>query len=403
MIYLLINHIAARPGKSPGELAFPRAWHDDLVAQAAALAQHNIRLIVATPVEDREPTSDAVSITPDFCGFEHLPIPGYKSARQFLRARTALTETLHDVIDTADIVQFDIGGHPVTPAVIGEPIARLRHKPFVWVFGSESPIPALRRINSDRHATKRLAGLGLNLRMESFLRASIRYSKLIFTHGPHVLDELRSRNSPIHLIERLNFSDRDLMSSETVQARRVHLLDNSRPLIFQVKTGKSTSTWVDHSLRAIAHVARLHVSARLHLVVNQSDLKSVWSKVTEMKLRKLVTIDSRTLPASDIDLEPSALASEDSDLTMSVAQGRIPIAYRSGSKDALGSSIVRVKRHDELGLANAMLEASVDRPALVRRMLDGLAFVKARTIEASHRRRAAIIHQTFFPKISRVA
>lgn len=403
MIYLLVNHIAARPGNAPGELAFPRAWHDDLIAQANALALHNIRLIVATPVENREPTGDSVSITPDYCGFEHLPIPGYKSARQFLRVRTELTQTLHNAVEIADIVQFDIGGHPLTPAVIGEPITRQLHKPVVWVFGNESPIPALRRINADRHTTKRLAGLGVNLRMESFLRGSIRYSKVVFTHGSNVIDELASRDCRAFVIDRLNLSDRDLISAEHIESRRIHLLDNSKPLIFQVKPGNSVGVWAEHALRAIAHVARLHVSARLHLCVHSNELRPIQSRVIEMKLSKLVTIDTRELAHSDIDLEPSAMPIEDTDLARSVARGRAPIAYRSDLTDPLGAALIRVKRHDERALANAMLQASVDRPALVRRMLDGLAFVKARTIEASHRRRAAIVAQTFSKKISRVA
>ncbi|HQY87925.1 MAG TPA: hypothetical protein PK402_04655, partial [Tepidisphaeraceae bacterium] len=390
MNYLLVNHIAARPGRSPGELVFPRAWYDDLIAQSNALAQHNIRLIVATPIEERAATSDAVSITPDLAGFEHLPIPGYKSARQFLRSRVELMQVLTHAIAAADIIQFDIGGHPLTPAVIGEPIARLRHKPIVWVFGNENPIPALRRANADRHTTKRLAGHGLNLRMESFLRESIAHSEVVFTHGPNVLDELALNCNAVHLIDRLNLSDQVLMSAEKIQARRAHLLDNSQPLIFQVKAGNSFGAWGEHALRAIAHVARLHVSARMHLCVNVDEFKPIQSRVIELKLAKIVTIDTKESSSADIDLEPSPLPAEDTDLSRSVALGRAPIAYRSGATDSLGTALTRIQRHDERALAHAMLEASVDRPALVRRMLDGLFHAKASTIEASHRRRASI-------------
>jgi hypothetical protein len=53
---------------------------------------------------------------------------------------------------------------------------------------------------------------------------------------------------------------------------------------------------------------------------------------------------------------------------------------------------VRVARGHTDRLSQAMLEVALDRPNLAARCLAGLAWGKARTVEASHRRRAELIH-----------
>src|SRR5437762_4262414 len=191
--YLLVSHVPFGRAKTPGRFVVGDLWLEDLRAQAAALADARMRLIVATPLMDDldlvlAGSFNAVEIDPREHGFDYEPLPFYISMKQFLSVKSKLKSRLAEVIATADIVQVGYGGHPVALGQVALPIARKVGKKNIWTFDGADPFPRLAlHAKQQRNPLKRWAQTLLVRRFENTCRDAVRTSDLVFAHNAAVV------------------------------------------------------------------------------------------------------------------------------------------------------------------------------------------------------------------------
>src|SRR4051794_21811474 len=97
--YLLINHIPLGRGSAAGRYQIGDMWLEDLRAQASALKNAGLHLVVATPLVEKldlqtSGSFNAVEIDPKEHGFEYVPLPFYITFKQFLQTKSKLIEAL---------------------------------------------------------------------------------------------------------------------------------------------------------------------------------------------------------------------------------------------------------------------------------------------------------------------
>jgi hypothetical protein len=389
MNYLIVNHIAACRGPDRASLIMPRGWVDDLRASAAAVARLGHRLLVATPINDTRIVG-GITLTPDAEGFEHIEIPGYAGARDFLRHRGVLRSRLRDVVKLANVVQFDLGGHPMPLGLyadesIGPGMPRL------WMIGDTDPFEQLRTMNADRGAGRRLAGHGLNWRLDRQLRSALHRADFIIAgthHAAESLDDVcRARTQ---VIEALRLREADLISTQQIESRVAHWSRNNTLLRIVVEGNQSAARGTEHVLQAIAKCRRLRVPVELIVAGDGPDIDHFRVASERLGIGPVVQWITDPLLASmaadECDLLVDAPLTESArrDLSLFVARGLCPIAY--GNSNAHGP-IEFVKPGHIDHLADQILRHALDRTLLMSRMLAGLAWARGRTIDAAHRKR----------------
>lgn len=402
MKYLLVNHIPARRSGKSDRIGLPRPWLDDLAAQSSALRQIGMRLIVATPLSDTL-EDDVAFVAPSDVGFEHIEVPGYSTAREFLVTRHGLAGEFARLIDVADVVQFDHGGHPITPASLADPIAIARQKPRVWVFGDSDPFPRHDFVdharNLARTVAKRIVGKHLHLRTEGFLRQAARSADLLIAHHASLQQTFSAEwGTHAHLIDRLDVNESDLIPGHDLTLRHARILDNARPIRFLCLPPLSAASGADQVLQAFQRIIKLRANARLILCGESVDLEPLLQAATSLNIRPAIEIfkpeqRDQAIQHADVLVDAALLTSAERPLARAIAAGLSPIAYRDlvSLAPMFGPGVKIILRGDINLLADAMLQAALDRTTLAARLLDGIAFVKQRTIDVSHHRRAELV------------
>ncbi|MEO6437304.1 MAG: hypothetical protein ABIP55_16295, partial [Tepidisphaeraceae bacterium] len=136
MRYLLINHVPFGVGSSPGTFRVGDMWLEDLRAQAKAIRDAGLELVVATPLMEKLEHSgsfNSIEIRSEEYGFAYEPIPFYISLRQFMKVKGELIGRLAQVIKTADIIHCGYGGHPVALGEMAWPLAAKFGKKRIWI------------------------------------------------------------------------------------------------------------------------------------------------------------------------------------------------------------------------------------------------------------------------------
>src|SRR4051812_22612701 len=103
-------------------------WLEDLRAQAKAIREAGMELIVTTPLLDsldltNSGSFNAVEIMPEEKGFKYEPLPFFISMKGYLQQRAATKQRLEQVIANADIIHHGYGGHPIGFGELAWPIA----------------------------------------------------------------------------------------------------------------------------------------------------------------------------------------------------------------------------------------------------------------------------------------
>ncbi|MFT3789247.1 MAG: glycosyltransferase [Tepidisphaeraceae bacterium] len=413
MNYLIVNHIPAHAGKDPAHLVVPRRWLNELQAQGGALHQVGMRLMVATPVAPRDaaaPENDDVEINPADVGFEHVATLGYDSARSYLANRAELARQLREAVNAADVVQLDDGGHPVPVGLEANDAATEAKRKRVWVFGREDPTDRLRLINLARRAAKRFVGHTVTRNMASRLADAVRDADLVLAHSARVQKRFAEVWNPqrCHLIDRMEVHEHEMLDAASIEARRELLMQQDRPLRLLAAGRQVAISGTDHVLRAVAKCRRLHVPVELTVAGDGQDLdffrSLAWQLGLETGVHFVQERDAVTQAWREADLLVSGALSDviPREVVLAVARGLTPIMYASteaadGHGDGLigderyGEAILTVARGDADRLADRLVRAAGQRTALVQRMFKGLAWMKPRTIEATHRTRAAMV------------
>lgn len=389
MNYLLINHIAAHRGTDGARLRLPQAWARDLGAAARAAEAADIRLIVATPVSPDPPSTYAVEMMPDDVGFEHVALPGYGSARSFLRERHALTTQLQSIIAAADVVQLDLGGHPIPLGLVADPIVIAARKRKVWVVGKSLEV---RPGSRSRHAAKRVVGRTLGAGMRRSLLEALRSADRVIASAQNIVDEAKSRAQVrATLIESIDVLDSELATAAAISARHVRLLDSQRPLRIAVHGTQTVDRGVTHVLAAIHRCWRLSSPVMFIASSVGSEVDAVRRHAAELGLNSALTlVPDPEFADADLVVDASLSNAARADLDAIVAGGTPVIAYAPRNPSPGVMAIARGAVDD---LAEAIFRATTDRGSLATLLIAGHAWARERTLDAAHRRRFELVRQ----------
>ena len=327
-----------------------------------------------------------VDVVPDLAGFEHVALPGYHNARTFLAARELLARTLGNAIAAADVVQLDHGGHPIPLGVIADPIARHLQRRRIWTIAGDK-LPDPRLAHAARTTARRLIGRPVDARVRRVWAEALRTADGILTQSASVTRDLhRTLAIGSTSIESINALDADLATAGTLAVRQERLLDTDRPLRLVVSGDQSIARGTDHVLRAMARVRRLHVPLELIVIGRGTEIAPFARLAGELGLASAVSFcdDANAVAEADVLVDASLTDRSQPDLARALAGGLAPIAY-APRIDCEG--LVAVPRNDLDALTAALFNAALRRDALVARMLRGVAWASARTLDVGHRRR----------------
>jgi hypothetical protein len=388
--YLLVNHIPAHPGADSAHLRLPAQWMRDLSAAGRVARSVGVRLTVATPlVPAPAKAKDLVDIVPDELGFEHAPIPGYNSARAYIKQRSAVEAALGPLIANADVVQLDQGGHPMPLGLVAHPLVHEANKRTLWVVSGDS-VPDSHLSETAGTLAKRVLGKPVDSRIRHTLLDALREANAVVTTNPAVTRVLRSDwqvNSGT--IEVIDVADDQLVSAHRIAERHQRLLNTDRPLRVWLPGEQTIDRGTDHALAAIHKCWKLRVPVELMLDPAGGELETVKKHIADLGLSLAIrwTGERETPENADVLLDTALCNTARHDLDVPTAQGLAPIAYTP--RHAI-PFVVAVARGDVDVLAEAIFNAATDRQSLVQRMLSGVEWARSRTLDVAYRQRFAI-------------
>lgn len=385
MRYLLVNHIAAAPGRDPAHLILPANWARDLGAAARVANEVGFSLTVATPLADRA-IPDGVEVVPDSLGFEHITLPFYNSARTFLHERKRLEATLGRAVQGCDVVQLDHGGYPISLGHVADPIAKTHGRDVVWVL-SGSTLPLSTIGSTAGNLAKRFVGRSVDGRLRSSLLEHLSGSLLTICDFPALRGELtQSHQLDSTCIECVNVLDREVLSSSAIQARTRRLLDPNHTLRFIVTGEQNIVAGTDHVLRAMHRCLRLGAACELTILGDGVERDALLKLAESMQMSSFVRLsgDPKALDEADVWVNAALTRAAEQAVDPYMARGLVPIVAREA---AATSHVVTVPHGASEDLTAALFEAVMQRDRLVARVLGGVEYVRTRTLEAAYRKR----------------
>ncbi|HEY0008697.1 MAG TPA: glycosyltransferase [Tepidisphaeraceae bacterium] len=407
MHYLLLTHVPAYVGQSPGMLRLSTTWLADLSAQAAALREVGFTLHVATPQHE---TIDAAALAAqriidvplaDQC-FQYHPLPGYRTTPQFLAARASLRNTIAAAAAKADVVQMGPGGHPFAMGQTAWPIVRRAGKKRIFVF-AEDPFPALARYAATgRNPAKRIAKTLAVRRLEQFCGRAIREADLTFSHNISIAERFAAAcNDRCHTFAPSGLRDADLADETTRCARFGRLIDEPAPLRLFCNGGAQLTRGVDHLLRALAKARRLGAKIDLDLYGELTTSADLMNVVRSEKIESVVRLHGRLSEASvasamdhaDLLAAAALVPGVEQSFNLAMARGLGVATYQSGENDRhlqnSGGALV-LPRGETNVLAQTLLDLSRDRKRVIALSEAAAAHAAGVTLDAIHRQRAKL-------------
>jgi glycosyltransferase involved in cell wall biosynthesis len=400
MRMLVVTHIAAFAGQSPGVIRWREDWLVDLHAQARAMREVGFDLVVAAPVHDSIDArslanQQIVDVRLSDQPFEFVALPGYRTATQFVSVRSLIRRTISERAGDADVVQIGPGGHPVSLGQTVWPAIAKADARRVMRFNTD-PIPAWQKYASTgRNPAKRLAKQMAARQLESFCHKSIREADLVIAHDPSVATRFaKSWADHCHTVVTTGLPDSVAGTPRTPDGRR--------PMrVFAVGSDNYTRG-LDHLLKAVAKARRLTAKVELHLSGDLQGSAEMMNLIRDEKLESHVRLLGRITPAQHRDLLDAAdlfvstpLASL-SDPIIDLAQARgLPIlTYQTGPRDEdlvrAGCGVV-VARGDVNMLAQVLIDLSRNRCELAAMSERAIERAKSLSLDAVHRQRAKLV------------
>lgn len=371
MKYTLITHVPTYVAQSPGKVRVTASFHEDLVAQSAALGDRGFSLVLATP---RHPAPDEKTLTREQfvdvrladIGVADAPLPPYRTMPQFVAARAELETAIRGAIADAAVVQLGAGGHPMALGQFAWPLVDAARQTRIFVFAGD-PMPNRRKaITSGRNPAKRLAK-GLAVRsFDAFCRQAVGEADLTFAHDPAVARRYsRAWNDRCHTFPTSTIGDDEVDATRRSESR-------SGPLRVFAEASKSATAGVDHVERAVAKAQRL--GGEIVLTVGP--------------------LSPSAVDAADLIMAAPLVPGEIPSIFLAAARGLPMLVYGSGVLDAdlaAHDAAVRVERGNVDRLADALLSATRDRASLARIGRAASVWAAANSRDAVHRRRAALV------------
>jgi glycosyltransferase involved in cell wall biosynthesis len=407
--YLLINHVPFGRGKSADTFVVGDMWLEDLRAQARAINEAGMKLIVATPLVDKLQNNmsgsfNSIEIVPREHGFEYRPLPFYITFGQFLKTKGRMIAALLEAIRGCDIMQCGYGGHPVALGELAWPIAAKLHRQRIWVFDGADPFPRLERnAREENNPIKRMAKKVSVRRFQTFCRNAVRDADLVFAHNAAVVERFKDVwNGRCHQFDRSFVTDATLISDEELQERQQRLLDATKPLRLVVAGRQIAIKGTDHVLRAMRKAIDRGAKLELDVMGDGDDLAQFKALAGELNLNDVARF-AGTVPYgkalfdawanSHVMVITNLTAEISRNVLLAMARGMPLIMYANPGTDELlrssGAGFL-VSTGDIDALADAFTRAASDRRDLPHMAVRGLATARSNTLDATHRRRAAL-------------
>ena len=408
MRYLLINHVPFGRGSSDGTYVVGDMWLEDLRAQARAIREAGMELVVATPLVEKlenkgSGSFNVVEITPGEHGFEYQPLPFYISMKQFILAKSNVIERLAAVMRDADVVQMGYGGHPIALGEMALPLAAKMKKKVIWVFDGADPFPRLElHAKQQKNPIKRWLQSALVKRFAGTCRNAVKNSDLVFAHNAAVVERFRDvwDERRCHAFDRSFVTDEILLSEAEFAERQRRLLDASQPLRLMAAGRQIAIKATDHVLRAMKQARDRGARIELDVLGEGDDLPKFKSLATELGLDDVVRFLG-VVPygkplfdawaAAHVMVITNLTAEISRNVLLSMARGLPLVMYANPGTDELIRSSgagVLVPTGDVDALARAFEQVASDRAALAQMAAKGLAIARVKTLDATHRQRA---------------
>lgn len=404
MRMLVVSHIPAFAGQSPGVIRWDETWLADLNAQTQAMNHLGYELIVMAPLQPSLSTKylskrSVREVNLKDTPFVFAPLPSYQTAAQFLSVRSLIRKQLFDKIGEVDVVQIGPGGHPVS---LGQTLWSIVLKASirrVLQFHSD-PIPEWEKYAaSGRNPAKRLAKQLAVRQLETFCRKAIRQSDLVIAHHPSVACRFsREWSDHCHTIFTTGISE-----ALIGVPRRA---DPAHPIRVFAEGSTRPTRGLDHLIRAVAKAKRLTARIELHLagdLQNAPDLIDlIRQENMESHVRLLGPVPPHVYPKildqADLLVATPLISFFDPIFNLAQARGLPMVTYQTGLPDEKsldhGNGLV-VPKGDIAMLAQVLIDLSKDRTKLARMSEKAIEQSHARSLEQAHRIKARLIHQLF--------
>lgn len=395
MNYLLVNAIPVRRGRTPAHVALPAAWADDLLALARAVTECGGALTLAAPLlaASGEASHDgraAIEVVPDAHGFELAPLPHYKSAASYVRARSAVRARLEAAAARADVVQCDYAGHPV-PLGAHAWDAAVGKVRVLALNGFDIERHLRGHAESATNPLRRAARRGVQRASAGFVREATRTADLVFVDDAQNHARCAALGAPERCthVERLPLRDAQLASAADFERlQRAHAA--AQPLVVAVHADGNPAG-LTQAMTACAKSQRLGAPVQLAILADGTGPAALAAARDASGLRP----DSFALVA-DVPAEAVALVSTsfaagaEARVLAALAAGRLVVRFET--RDALSAcpAVSDVRRGNADVLADVLLRLAADRAAHADRAARGLAWTKARTLDAAARARARL-------------
>lgn len=410
MKYLLVNHVALGHGNAPGTYRIGDLWLADLRAQARAITDAGMRLVVATPcVPANAPLSasgsfNTIEITPAEQGFEYVPLPRYLSMREYLRVRKPLQNALRDAMRDADVVQLGYGGHPIALGQVAWPIAGELGKKRIWIFDGADPFPRLELdVKKTRNPIKKFIKRRRVKQFEAFCRDAVAHSTAVFAHNASVVKRFAAQWGPhCHAFDRSFVTDEVLIDPDELARRQGFLLESNRPLRLVVAGRQIYIKGTDQIIRALAKARRLSVPIELDVLGDGEDLNGFKRLAAELKVAEHVRFLG-TVPfgpelfdvwdRADVMVVTNLTAEISRNILLSCARGLPLVTYTNPGTDQMlkdADAAILVPRADIDRLADAFIQAQKNRARLAELAVNGWKLARTKNLDETHRRRAEL-------------
>jgi glycosyltransferase involved in cell wall biosynthesis len=417
MKYLLINHVPLGAGDAPGTVRIGDLFLQDIAAQAKSIREIGGELTLATPLVDRlssraSGSFNTLEITPQEYGFSYEPLPGYHSLRSFLSVRRALLARVRELVQHADVIQLDYGGHPFSLGQVLWPVVEKASagKRVVWVFDGGDPFPQWEfAARQARNPLKRQLKLGALRRFETFLRRrAIPRADIVFAHNNSVVRRFQDVwNEHCHRFDRTFVTDEILLTPEQLLVKQ-KLLRSDNSVLRMVIAGRQIAIkGTDHALRAMAIAReRHHIPLELDIYGDGEQHADYETLARELHLADSVRFrgsvpygpqlfetwrDKHVLILTNLTSEFSR------NIILGMARG-LPLVTYDNPADALvapnDAGLIAPMGNVEQ-LAQRMAEAHRDREKLATLAQIGWDLARQRTLDACHRQRAQLVAQVF--------
>ena len=410
MRYLLVNHVPFGRGSTDGTFVVGDMWLEDLRAQAKAIRDAGMALVVATPLMEKldlatSGSFNATEIRPGEQGFEYEPLPFYITMKQFLQQRSAVASRLAEAIGKADVVQMGYGGHPVALGEMALPIARKLNKKVIWTFDGADPFPRLQlHAKQQKNPIKRWLQQWMVSRFEQTCRDAVEKSELVFAHNAAVVERFKDAwdDKRCHAFDRSFVTDSILIDDAEVARRQERLRDASAPLRLVAAGRQIAIKATDHVLRAMRQAIDRGAKLELTVMGDGEDLPKFKALSSELGLDDVVRFvgtvpygkplfdawaDAHVMVVTNLTAEISR------NVLLAMARGLPLVMYANPGTDDLirrsGAGIL-VPTGDVDALSRALEQAANDRGALASMCAAGVSAARENTLDATHRRRAEL-------------